>query len=101
MLGERQLHAKHDEVDGADLDAHGCAARSCSRWFCNLIDRSCAARSCRREQGDPMDLDEGDGSLKALLQRVNKQDAEIALNGNMVKTLCAQGSRAEEQHAIL
>ena len=48
-----------------------------------------------------MDLDEGDGSLKALLQRVNKQDAEIALNGNMVKTLCAQGSRAEEQHAIL
>jgi hypothetical protein len=53
------------------------------------------------EQGDPMDLDKGDGSLKALLERVDKQEAELALNGNMVKTLCAQGSRAEEQHAIL
>jgi hypothetical protein len=48
------------------------------------------------EQGDPMDLDEGDGTLKALLKRVNKQEAEIALNGNIVKNLCAQGSRAKE-----
>jgi hypothetical protein len=48
-----------------------------------------------------MDLDEGDGAPKALLERVDKQQAEIALNGNTVRNLCAQGSRAEEQHAIL
>jgi hypothetical protein len=51
--------------------------------------------------GDPMDLEQGDGGLKALLERVDKQQAEIKLNGNMVKSLCAQGTRAEEQHAIL
>jgi hypothetical protein len=53
------------------------------------------------EQGDPMDLDQGDGALKVLLERVDKQEAELALNGNIVKNLCAQGSRAKEQHAIL
>ena len=35
------------------------------------------------------------------MKRVDKQEAELALNGNLVKSLCAQGSRAEEQHAIL